>query len=1667
MPRSPFRVIYPSVLRAYRLFTLAILALVISMTACKPAASGLEAGFLRPPDSAKPRVYWWWLFNRVDKAAITRDLEEFKAKGIQGVNLICTGGYAGLAPLPGVTFLGPEWRELFRHAVKEATRLKLEMGFNLAGGWVMIGPWVTPDNAMKKVVQSELKVRGPAKYRGSLPAPPIVDAYYKDVWVQAFPEGAGGPVDPKAVIDVSGWMKPDGRFEWDVPAGSWVILRTGYTLTGSRWDPYPKGDTFAEGAGYQIDYLNPASLDDHFKHLGQEVLDEAAKAGGHLDYLWSDSWECGKLTWTQDFPAQFLRFRGYDLKPYLPALAGHIVGDADVTARFKEDFDRTVEDCLSENFYGHFAELCHQHGIRMGSEAAGPGNLPPMDSLKNEGRCDLPAGEFWVNGHFDFPGGYNADPYMRLNLKQTASAAHVYGRSQAMAESFTQQERDRTHWSLSPADLKPYVDTAFGEGINSIMLHQATCQPPSDGKPGYEFCAGQHWNPNSTWWEQSPAFFTYLSRCQFMLQQGLFASDVCYYLGDRPPVIAPPKAVDPDLGPGYDYDYANTEVLLTRMSVKDGRIVFPDGLSYRLLVLRNCTSPSPETSKMIGDALSLPVSSIPSRSMPVEAVRKIRDLVRAGATVVGPRPEMASGLKDYPRADDEVRQIADEVWGDCDGKTRTEHRYGLGRVFWGKTPREILAGDGVGPDFEATAEPALARDLNPQASTAKPDPQAKPGAPAAAGGLDYIHRTVKDAEIYFVSNRSGRTTSADCFFRVAGKKPEIWDPISGGMRDAAAFRFDGGRTIVPLDFVSMQSLFVVFRKAASAGAGEKAARNFPALVSVQEIAGGWKVGFDPRWGGPETAEFPELVSWTRRSEEGIKYYSGKATYRKTFDLEPDAAARSKSRLFVDFGAVKAVADVRLNGKELGVLWTGPWRVDITDAVRPKNNALEIDVVNLWANRVIGDLNLLKDKRLTVTHDAFRFDMITKTTSLLDSGLLGPVSILKEADEKETSAPATEVRPSGSEHAAAHDWAAAKLWGEKPSLAGKSTGPVVDAAPPFSFIYGGRRSSDFLASWKLTRSSRVIDRDRLERTLTYADPKTGLEVRCVGVEYEDYPTVEWTVYLRNGGSAKSPLIEDLLAADLALRNSSGAEYLLHHNIGSPCQPNDFQPLETVLGPGAEKRISAAGGRPTNSDMCYFNVEWKGGGVIAAVGWPGQWSSSFRRDKADGLRVCIGQETTHFVLEPGEEARTPLVVLQFWCGDWLRSQNIWRRWMLAHNTPRSGGKTLSARFDACWGNLKPLAAEETAMIDGFVREKIKLDAWILDAGWYPNQEWWDGVGTWTPDPARFPHGMREVAERAHAAGMKFILWFEPERVTMNSWLGLNHPEWLLPRPGGAMKLGPKDSRLLNLGDPRARTWLVDYLDAMFKSDGIDVLRTDFNFDPLPYWRSADTPERQGLTENHYVTGLLAYWDELERRDPQRWIDTCASGGRRLDLETLRRAAPLLRSDYTSSAVAQQAHTYGISLWLPWYGSGAGTDDLYLLRSSICPAWRIGHDMRRTGDNYNRIRREVAGFRAIQDFLLGDYYPLTPYSQDEKKWMVFQFDSPEKGGGAILAYRRSEATDDSRTFKLRNLDRRAIYEVTDVHSGSLIRRRGAELMDEGFPIQIDFKPGAVWLSYKRTAR
>lgn len=932
----------------------------------------LRHSFNAPPNQANPRVYWWWLYNRINKEGITRDLQEFKEKGISGVNLICTGGYAGDKALEGIKWLSPEWRELFRHAVSEAKRLDIELGFNLSGGWTMLGPWVTYDNAMKKVVQSDTIIAGGKKVSMKLAQPETVEGYYKDVWVQAFRiDTTKKLVDAESAKDLTLYMKPDGNFEWKAPKGNWLILRTGYTLTGhtwSRWFAYPQGDTFAEGAGYEIDYLSKAALDNHFNHLGTIILDEVKKAGGDLAYFWSDSWECGKLTWTQDFPEQFMHYRKYDLKPYMAILSGYIVKDSLFCERFQEDFDRTIQDCIADNYYGHFYDLCHKNGLNVGNEAGGPNDIPPQDVLKNLGRCDIPAGEFWV--HYKLPeDGMNSRKSARLNLKQTASAAHIYGLREAQAEAFTQMEQDRTHWSLGPYDLKPYANDAFCEGINRFMLHQSTCQPPEDGKPGYEFCAGQHFTPNLTWWEQSSAFFSYLSRCQYLLQEGKFVGDVCYYIGEQTPSLVPPQYIIPSLGLGYDCDYTNVEVLLTRMSVKDGRIVLPDGMSYRLLYLQNCVSPDKEICEAVSRYQQLEVPTEASEMMSLDVLKKLRELIMDGATVIGAPPTMSAGLDNYPYADNEVHKLASEIWGDLDGKNITERKLGKGRIIWGKTAREVLQADGIGQDFAY---------LN---QTAEPEK------------FNYIHRSLDDCDIYFVINRTGKQTSSQFTFRVQGKQPEIWDPVTGEMRIASSFTQHDGYTTVPLEFVPYGSYFVVFDKTISTDKQGEGDRNFSKLEIAQDLSHSWEVMFDTTMGGPQKVFFEDLSNWIDRPEEGIKYYSGTATYRKSFDLSFKKG--NGERIYLDLGDVKHVSSVRFNNKDLGVLWCTPWRIDITDYVKETGNFVEIDVINLWANRVIGDWKLPKEQRFTRTHDVFRFDMLRASTPLTDAGLLGPVSILKE------------------------------------------------------------------------------------------------------------------------------------------------------------------------------------------------------------------------------------------------------------------------------------------------------------------------------------------------------------------------------------------------------------------------------------------------------------------------------------------------------------------------------------------------------------------------------------------------------------------------------------------------------------------------------------------------
>ncbi|MCL5095940.1 MAG: NPCBM/NEW2 domain-containing protein, partial [Candidatus Omnitrophica bacterium] len=432
-----------------------------------------------------------------------------------------------------------------------------------------------------------------------------------------------------------------------------------------------------------------------------------------------------------------------------------------------------------------------------------------------------------------------------------------------------------------------------------------------------------------------------------------------------------------------------------------------------------------------------------------------------------------------------------------------------------------------------------------------------------------------------------------------------------------------------------------------------------------------------------------------------------------------------------------------------------------------------------------------------------------------------------------------------------DWAEAKVTLADGRELWLSNLPVIppqppqrwSSAPPFSFVYNGKVSDELLPSWQFIESTEKLDRYRTRRTQVYTDPKTGLQARVVVVSYNDFPTVEWTLYFKNTGTADSPILENIQALDTRFEcPDSKREFLLHHFTGSVPREDDFAPLTTSLGPNAEQRFTGAAGRPTGTDLCYFNLETADNqGLIIALGWPGQWAADFNRDASRGLRVLCGQEWTHLKLHPNEEVRTPLVALQFWQGgDWIDAQNTWRQWMIAHNMPHPEGKPVAPQFGACAGSYLPRASDEIAQIDGYLKDGVTLDHWIIDAGWYPCNGNWVNTGTWKVDQTRFPKGLREVADHLHAQGIQFIVWFEPERAASGSWLARHHPEWIL---------GDGTGGLVNLGDPEARKWIMERIGQMLVSEGIDVYRSDYNIDPLPYWRNHDAPDRQGVTENLY--------------------------------------------------------------------------------------------------------------------------------------------------------------------------------------------------------------------------
>ncbi|MEI6564932.1 MAG: alpha-galactosidase [bacterium] len=673
----------------------------------------------------------------------------------------------------------------------------------------------------------------------------------------------------------------------------------------------------------------------------------------------------------------------------------------------------------------------------------------------------------------------------------------------------------------------------------------------------------------------------------------------------------------------------------------------------------------------------------------------------------------------------------------------------------------------------------------------------------------------------------------------------------------------------------------------------------------------------------------------------------------------------------------------------------------------------------------------------------------------------------------------------------------------PRIAGLGANPVLSVEfhqggyfdePLFSFTYDGKGGAELLPGWKPERSSRKLDDQRTERRVLWTEPTTGLEVRWVGVEYQDFQAVEWTVYFKNTGKANTPILQGIQALDLGFQRSQDGEFVLHGTKGDWCTPESFQPFQQTLEPKGSRRFAPFGGRPTNAAFPYYNLQMPGGGVLLAIGWPGEWAGSFDRDSDRGLHVTAGQELFHSFLKPGEEIRSPLIAMLFWKGaDHVTAQNLWRRWMVAHNLPRTAdGNLPPTQIVACSSHqFKEMTQanedNQKLFVDRYLEEGMKLDYWWMDAGWYPCGGEWVKTGTWEPDVTRFPKGLRAVSDHARAKGVKTIVWFEPERVgDPNSWIGKNYPEWLLskkaelppPPQGGGFGSGP--GSLLNLGNPEALKWLINHVDRTLTEQGIDFYRQDFNMDPLTFWRGADAPDRQGMTENLYVQGYLAYWDALRQRHPNLRIDSCASGGRRDDLETMRRAVPLIRSDYLFEPTSQQNHHFAFASWIPYHGAGfvAGHSaigfkvqdeiDPYAFRANMSPSLTLCYDMRRKDLNYELARRLFTQLKQIGPNYLGDFYPLTPYSLANDAWLAWQYDRPESHEGLVQAFRRPDSNFEAARFKLRGLEAGARYIVTDLDRPSEPQTfTGEELAKHGLLITIPSQPGAVVLTYKQVTQ
>jgi len=1074
----------------------------------------LAKNFVAPPASARPWVYWFPLSGNLTKEGITADFEAMARVEIGGVLYMEVNQGA---PTGAADFAGPLWMEMFSHACREAKRLGLEINMNNDAGWNGSGgPWITPEMSMQRVVWSEVVVNRTNTAPVVLPQPKAEKDFYRDIAVLAMPaptvdsrvadieskassksrqiqniaplaadfkETEAGAVIPcNQVIDLTSKMDRDGKLNWTPPPGNWLVMRFGHTTTGKENHPAP-----ASGMGLECDKLSKAATTLHFENLMGKIIQQNKSLTGQdkaLVGVHIDSWENGAQNWTPRMREEFRKRRGYDLLPFLPAFAGRIVGSTEVAERFLWDLRQTVSDMLIENYAGTFRELAHKNGLRLTIEAYGE----PADNMAYAGQCDEPMGEFWAWKKFS----------AAISCTEMASAAHTYGKPIIGAEAFTSNKEEK--WLGHPANVKDLGDWAFCEGINRFVFHRYAAQPWTNAAPGMSMGPwGLHYERTQTWWEESKAWHEYLARCQSLLQQGLFVADIAYLAPEGAPrkFQAPPEAeLAPHIRSGYGFDGCSAEVVLTRMSVKDGRIVLPDGMNYRALVLP------------------------PVETMTPALLAKIQQLAAAGAMIVGPAkpPHKSPSLADLGAGDEKVKKAAADLWAS-------------GKILSGKTAQEFLAERGVPPDFSASPllryihrrigsadvyfvanpqtndvlavagfrvsgkQPELwwpdtgrmessvsflesngvthvALNLEPSGSVfvvfrkpsasidpivelrhegklqwalnqlpqTQPAPALKivkatygvPGDPKRTrdvtqklqSRIDAGERQIRvtdmakgdDPALGTLKTLTVEYTADGKAFTASGKDKEVitlnnpGGAQSGFAASSADIRSETGKDI---SLLARQP----GRYELQTASGKTRTVMVSALPPVQEFSGPWEVSFDPKWGSFDSAQgrppgmfvFEKLEDWSKRPEEGIRHYSGTATYRKTFQ---SAIRNPQSKIFLDLGNVAVMAEVKLNGKDLGILWKPPFRVDITDAIKAGGNTLEVKVVNLWINRMIGDEQLPEDSKRTSKgtleewpqwlnegkpSPSGRFTFTSwrlwkKDDALAESGLLGPVTV---------------------------------------------------------------------------------------------------------------------------------------------------------------------------------------------------------------------------------------------------------------------------------------------------------------------------------------------------------------------------------------------------------------------------------------------------------------------------------------------------------------------------------------------------------------------------------------------------------------------------------------------------------------------------------------------------